>query len=205
MGGRPEVCADLSLHAGVAYLPQLVMGGLPEAIQVRRLVLRLKDGDPAATQILAGHLASHPGLHDFRGTVIPAPRSTPDRPTLLDFAEALVTAGVGRRVLPCVVRVAPIRSSREIRQHGGRLPTVEEHVRTLRLACALPWGPILLLDDVVTSGVTLCATAAVLRATYPRRRILGAAAAWAPYLAGTIQQRRRAAQGVAVWSHVTFL
>lgn len=133
--------------------------------RIRKLVQAAKEGDTAAIDVLAAHLAGHPSLRGFQGIVVPVPRSTPDRPSLLPLAQALVDHGVGRKAEVLVERVQAIPSSREARAKGRTPPTAAEHRDTLRVVrLATRAVPVLLVDDVVTTGTILCAAAEALRA-----------------------------------------
>jgi predicted amidophosphoribosyltransferase len=128
---------------------------------IARLVRRLKNEFPKAS------------LDELLGpdvTLVPAPRSTP----LIDgalwparrIAEALVAHGLGVEVLAVVRRATPVPKSSHATP--GERVSLAQHVESLSLEPLLA-NPvrITIIDDVVTKGRMLLATATVLRQAFP--------------------------------------
>ncbi len=121
---------------------------------------------------LTRDFASTP-LHEVLGpdaTLVPVPRSAPLVEGALwpsrRIADELVKHGLGAEVLAVLLRVAPVpRSSHAA---PGERPTVAQHIESFGLDSLLA-NPqrITIVDDVVTKGRTLLATASLLRARYP--------------------------------------
>lgn len=169
------------IYAGLVYLSRTRFRGLsPECDNAQDVVEALKAGDGQAAAHCAALLAHHPMLAGFRGAIVPAPRSKPDRPSLAPFARELVKAGVGKRVVDAVYRAVPVESSRVRRQQGLKGVTPAEHAETIEYRGGLRRGePVLVLDDIVTTGSTITAVAAVLRRAGHTGPIAGAAAGYA--------------------------
>ena len=70
------------------------------------------------------------------------------------IAEALVAAGLGRQVVPCLKRVEAVPKSAF--QAAGARPSVRRHYDTMRVEAELVAAKrITLIDDFVTRGRTL--------------------------------------------------
>jgi hypothetical protein len=80
------------------------------------------------------------------------------------IAEGLVAAGLGREVLPCLVRSTPVPKSAF--QAPGERPDAQRHFDTIEVS-ELPLGGerITLVDDFVTKGSTLLGAASRLATT----------------------------------------
>lgn len=169
------------IYAGLVYLSRTRFRGLsPKCDDAQDVVEALKAGDGRAAAYCAALLAHHPLLAGFRGAIVPAPRSRPDRPSLVPFAQALVKAGVGRRVVDAVYRAVPVESSRVRRQQGLKGVPAAEHAATIGYRGGLrPGESVLVLDDIVTTGSTITAVANVLRRAGHFGPIAGAAAGYA--------------------------
>jgi hypothetical protein len=128
---------------------------------IARLVLRLKTEFPKTS------------LNELLGpdvTLVPAPRSTP----LIDgalwparrIADELVTHGLGVEVLPIVRRATPVPKSSQA--NPGERVSLAQHIASLSLEPLLASPTLItIVDDVVTKGRMLMATATVLRHIFP--------------------------------------
>jgi hypothetical protein len=153
----PRGESDISRRSRtVCYQMKNDLGGA-----IARLVLRLKTEFPKTS------------LNELLGpdvTLVPAPRSTP----LIDgalwparrIADELVTHGLGVEVLPIVRRATPVPKSSQANP-GGRV-SLAQHIDSLSLETLLTSPTrITIVDDVVTKGRMLMATATVLRHIFP--------------------------------------
>jgi hypothetical protein len=134
---------------------------------IARLVLRLK------TEFSTTSLCELLGPDV---TLVPVPRSTP----LIDgalwparrIADELVTQGLGVEVLPIVRRATPVPKSSQA--SPGERVSLAQHIDSLSLEPLLA-NPtrITIVDDVVTKGRMLMATATVLRHVFPSTELRG--------------------------------
>jgi predicted amidophosphoribosyltransferase len=137
-----------------------------------------KDGRPlieAVVRTLAG--SAHRGfLAAFLGpdvTLVPVPRSAPQPirgggPVLWvprRICEALVAAGLGAAVVPCVERVTAVQKSATAGR--GARPNIAQHIESMRVQLASAGDRITLVDDVVTRGATLFGAASLVAGTFP--------------------------------------
>lgn len=103
-------------------------------------------------------------------TLVPAPRSTPlVRGALwpaMRLADALVACGLGREVVPLVVRTNPVQKSAYAA--AGARPTPLEHLDSLAIEPLLV-NPsrITVVDDVLTKGATLLAVTSTVKTHVP--------------------------------------
>lgn len=176
-----EKVASIPIYAAFVYLSRGQHRGLDsECDTVQDLIEDLKKGSAQAAVSAAKALSKHPKLRGFKGVVVPAPRSTSGNASLKLFASTLVNMGVGSRVETPVVRVDPVESSRLRRRRG--LPGVpyDDHLKSMGLQDhgVLPDEPVLILDDIVTTGTTIQAVAAKLKQAGHRGLIIGAAAGY---------------------------
>lgn len=185
-----HVAADDPVHAAFPYLSRTKFRGLDEDCDaVQDLIQRLKDGDTRAAKVVARTLSKHPRLRGFSGVVVPAPRSQAGRPSLITLASELVTFGVGNRVEKAVVRKTPVESSRKRRQRGIHGIPEQDHYDTMGVVGRIPPDePILIVDDLVTTGSTLRAAARRLRSSGHKAPILLAAAAYNEPNPGEVQR-----------------
>jgi hypothetical protein len=128
----------------------------------------IKSGRDRTLRLAIDQLAKHfteTGLSAVLGPdviLVPAPGSA----LLVDggfwgprwIAEALVAAGLGREVLPCLVRSAPVPKSAF--QASGERPDAQRHFETIDVAeLPLVGERITVVDDFVTKGNTLLGAA----------------------------------------------
>jgi len=174
----------MRVASSAIYLSRAKARGLdPACDDVQDLVEALKRNDPAAIDAAAELLAGHPALRDFDGTVVATPRSSDRRPqSNVALAEALVDYGVGSRAVPAVARVVAVPSSRARRRKYGSVDAgvpYAEHRRTMAVVEPLgTYEPVLLVDDILTSGTTLMATADTLEDAGHRGARTGAVLAY---------------------------
>ncbi len=81
------------------------------------------------------------------------------------ISEALVAAGLGASVVPCVERVTAVAKSASAAP--GQRPTIATHIESMQVLIQAPAARITVIDDVVTRGATLFAAASLLASTFP--------------------------------------
>lgn len=107
--------------------------------------------------------------------LIPVPRSAPlvkdgVWPSKV-IAEALVKHGLGERVLPCLERVYAVKKS-AFQTGSSERTTVEEHYQSLGVDTRLLQPErITLIDDVITQGRTMYASARRVHEAFPDAEI----------------------------------
>ncbi len=152
------------VHAALTYVSRRWRGLWPAIDDVQDLIEGLKVGEAWAAGLGAGRLAEQ--LRDVvapGGVIAVAPRSRPGRPSLAPLARCLAKL-LGCRARPnLLVRRRPVPSSRRLRRRGRPGVPLQRHATTIRVVGPLPRRPLLVVDDVVTSGATLLACERVLR------------------------------------------
>jgi hypothetical protein len=140
-----------------------------------------KSGGPMIEAIVAVLARDHrAAFADFLGpdvVLVPTPKSAPlpsrgGGPVLWvprRISEALVAAGLGTSVVPCVERVTAVAKSASAAP--GQRPTIATHMESMQVLIQAPAERITLVDDVVTRGATLFAAASLLASTFPLAEI----------------------------------
>jgi predicted amidophosphoribosyltransferase len=117
-------------------------------------------------------------LEDYFGkgvVLIPAPRSSPLQAGWLWPAEticrAMVEAGLGREILPCIRRVQKVPKSAFAK--WGERPTAEMHLASMEVDAPSLLKPrrVTIVDDVVTRGSTLLACASLVQQALPTTEV----------------------------------
>jgi len=167
------VIESLAYCAPLVYSPR---GESGVAKQSRVLRDAIKAGDKQLIPAIAQHVSQLVSAGHFAGffgddvTLVPVPKSAPMRAgTLwvpLMIAQALKEAGLARDVWPCLVRVKAIQKSAWA--GPGERPGVAAHIDSLLMDSIIPpTSRILLVDDFVTKGRTLFATAVKITEALP--------------------------------------
>jgi len=111
--------------------------------------------------------------------LVPTPKSSLMRPDTLwvpeRIATALVRMGLGKEVVPCLVRVKPVRKAAS--SAPNKRPSSVEHYESIVVQGRLSKpDEILLVDDIVTRGATLLGSASRLADAFPEAHIRAFAA-----------------------------
>ncbi|MDE0266696.1 MAG: hypothetical protein OXK17_06730 [Thaumarchaeota archaeon] len=139
-------------------------------------------GQYSLAQLVAKQCASSGTFSEFfsRDTVlVPVPDSKRTRSDTLwvphVLASELKTVGLGRDIVPCLLRTVPIQKAAT--SASGQRPTVKEHCDSLEMRCLFMEPPcILLIDDVVTRGTAFLAAYYKIHSAYPDAEIKAFAA-----------------------------
>jgi phosphoribosylpyrophosphate synthetase len=151
-----------------------------ERQRLQRVVLAVKDGrrlrvgtrsvDGADRVVeLIKKAPEVPAIFDGSPTLIPMPSSEvtlrPPSPAtwpVYNLATALARGGLGRTAYPTIRRVIAVEKSSRARSLQDRT-TIQRHIETLRRVGDLPDGPVVLVDDIVTTGTLIAAMTTMLR------------------------------------------
>lgn len=152
------------IRASLLYVSRRWRGLWRDVDQVQDLVEALKAGEAWAARSAAQALAPALSRVTTRGTFITAaPRSRPDRPSLAPLVKHLAELLGCVAVAPLLERAEPVPSSRLLRRGGLAGVCAERHASTICAVGPVPRGPVVVIDDVVTTGATLMACQQVLR------------------------------------------
>lgn len=163
----------LRFGAFLIYAPH---GTSANAIRSKNFVVRVKNDKGAAIANGVRELCERihgSELREFLGrdaALVPVPRSNPIKEGALwparRVCEELVRAGLGKEVVPCLRRTVSVPKSAWAEAQAR--PGVAEHLASIVAEPVLAaWSRLVVVDDVVTSGTTLLASASCLMATYP--------------------------------------
>lgn len=90
------------------------------------------------------------------------------------IAKAMNAAGIGRAVIPSLIRATPIRKAAW--SPSWERPTAQEHFDTMAVETMTKPDQVVLVDDVVTTGATLLGGANRLMSVFPDVKISAFAA-----------------------------
>ncbi|MEQ1504400.1 MAG: hypothetical protein ABMB14_19320 [Myxococcota bacterium] len=154
---------------------------IARAIKVDGLV-----GDPpqSACGLVAKRLAERDDARRLRelfegAALVPVPRSSLHREGSpwpgMSLCEAMRALGLGDVVIRLLERRSPVRKAATASR--GARPTADDHRGSLSVASLVVVGrPILLVDDVVTTGAQLFGAAEAIREASPGAVVMGFAA-----------------------------
>ena len=148
----------------LAYASRTMHRGYSEQMdRVQDIIEGVKSGDDKSIKE-AAKLMAQP-LKGFTGVIVPAPRSNKGKAALLPLAEAIVKEGAGKKAVGAISRTSAVESSRQRRKAGKPGLTISEHADTMAvdLSGIDKDTPIMLVDDMFTTGKTLLAAAKKLR------------------------------------------
>lgn len=173
----PAIPSPLRFGSFLIYAPN---GKTPNALRSKNVVRKVKNdkGNTIAGTVdqlrkqFQGSVLQ--GLLGPNVALVPTPRSYPIREGALwpakRVCEELVRVGLGSEVVPCLSRVKIVQKS-AVAPAGAR-PKVAEHVASIEGSPMLRrFSRLVVVDEVVTSGSTLLASAAHLRQLFPEAEI----------------------------------
>jgi len=180
--------SKLEFGALLSYAPR---GDSPKIRHSRNVMIAIKkDGfveDPPllmsqwVAQTIQRNRTSLPFASFFQPNTIlvPTPKSSLMQPDTLwapeRIATALVRTGLGKEVVPCLVRVKPVPKA--ALSVPTERPTAAEHYESMGVQRRLSKpDEIVLVDDIVTRGATLLGAANRLADVFPQTRIRAFAA-----------------------------
>jgi hypothetical protein len=164
--------------AAYAYSPR---GQSEISVNSRKIRDLVKSADPAALKSVAARLlesvqsGTFPGFFGADVTLVPVPGRAPikDQGTLWvpeRICRAIVAVGLGREVWSALKRIEVVQKSAFAAP--GERPAVQTHVASLQVTSAVPpTMKLLLVDDFVTKGRTILASAIVLSRAIPAAQI----------------------------------
>jgi hypothetical protein len=145
----------------------------------KRICAQVKRPNPEMIEKIVDRMISdgqHKQLFGDEAILIPVPRSTPilkdgSWPSL-SIAEKLRVRGLGGAVEPILVRASAVSPS-HLATSASERTSVNEHRASLTISGLLtPPSKVILVDDVVTQGRTMCACALELAGKYPNAQIV---------------------------------
>lgn len=193
MTASVSIAQTLPLFSGATTLSRtLYRGWRADADRVQDVVEGVKLAEPAAIAEAATWMARSRRLHG-PALVVPVPRSSSTRPSLLGLAAALVERGVGDEAREIIERRVEVSSSRLRRREG--LPGVSSAQHRASFTVRRPgpgeaMRPLLLVDDVVTRGNVLTAAVQSVREAGWRGPIRAAVVARAEDDPGPVRGRQ---------------
>lgn len=175
MKNLPPLLSEVLYGSLFVYSPR----GTSETSEKSRTVCYGIKGDrsnliPRAIQALKPYLEGP--LGEFFGpdkVLVPVPRSAPIQPGALwpgkRIADEMLLSGIAGHVNPCLIR-AKLATKSSTAGRGNR-PSPAEHMETLECSGGIFPINFTLVDDVITKGSTIAASAAVLKAAYPQSTV----------------------------------
>lgn len=179
-----QYCTELTVASLLIYPPR----GSPGSDQARNFIrYEIKQANGQSIEKTIDRLRdvlSASVLEDFFSeprALVPIPGHAPLTDDALwvprNICHAMVAAGLGTSVVPCVKRLHHVVQQSTQSSVSGRL-SPSQHVESMALEGTLTLGgKVLLVDDVVTRGSTLIAAASLLLAQNPRLDIVAFALA----------------------------
>ena len=165
-----------------SYLAYLPRGGGDLGERSRKFCYALKRGDEATISGVAAHLGrhrDHAGVSEIvsaDAALVPMPGHAPRKPGTLwpakRLAQALVDCGLGNSVLELLERVSRVRKSATA--PPDQRPTAAQHLASFGvLPSPLDARPIVIVDDVITSGASMLAAISAISHSIPILPVTG--------------------------------
>ena len=176
-----SLAASAKCGSYLVYVPQRLDGGAV-AQQSRKFCYGLKGGDEALARRVAMSIKRHPndsgvaGVLGENASLIPMPRSAPLKAGALwpakMLSEALQSQGLAESVIELLRRSSRVR--RSATAPPGERPTAKEHLRSFHVVRGVQLSnPIVIVDDVITTGATMLAAVSAVSAAVPSAPVLG--------------------------------